>query len=350
MAQKGLNVAVIGATGAVGREMIETLQQRRFPIASLKALASSRSAGTELEFGDASVIVEELKPECFAGIDIALFSAGSEVSSEFARHAVEAGCFMIDNSSRFRMDDKVLLIVPEVNGRKLRDSIAALPVKQGMIIANPNCTTIELVVVLKPLHDAAHLRRVVLSSYQAVSGAGKAGMDELWEQSLAVFNQREIITKKFAHQIAFNCLPQIDAFLDNGYTKEEIKVVNESRKILDFPELRITCTAVRVPVMSCHSESVNIETQRKLTADQAREILHGSPGVVVLDNPQENLYPLAIDLAGTDATYVGRIREDDSIENGLNMWVVADNLRKGAALNAVQIAEIVLEQRFAGRM
>ncbi|MCB0325389.1 MAG: aspartate-semialdehyde dehydrogenase [Bdellovibrionales bacterium] len=345
MSQSKVSVAVVGATGAVGREMLAVLAERGFPVSELRPLASKRSAGSEIEYDDRTHTVEELTPSAFEGIDIALFSAGGDISKEFAPHAVAAGAVVIDNSSAFRMDDAVPLTVPEVNADELRDHMQGLAPKQGTIIANPNCSTIQLAVALKPLHDRAGLKRVVVSTYQSVSGAGQKGMDELWEQTVQLLNQKAITPNKFPHQIAFNCLPHIDVFLENGYTKEEMKVVLESRKILGLPELPITCTAVRVPVFACHSESVNVETERPLSPEEARELLTESPGIVVLDAPGDNQYPMNFKLAGSDATYVGRIRKDESVAHGLNMWVVADNLRKGAALNAVQIAEIVAQER-----
>jgi len=342
-----LTVAVVGATGAVGREMLSTLAERAFPVKNLLALASSRSAGESVEFGDTSVTVQELTAAALNGVDIALFSAGGSVSAEFGPIAAEAGAVVIDNSSHFRMHEHVPLVVPEVNGQEvvaaLQKRVQQIGPRAGAIIANPNCSTIQLVVVLKPLLDSAGLKRVVVSTYQSVSGAGQKGIEELWEQTLAVFNQQEMPKNVFPHPIAFNVLPQIDSFTDNGYTKEEMKVINESRKILAQPDLKITATAVRVPVFSCHAESVNVETARPLSPEDARELLMRSPGIIVLDNPGEMEYPLSSELAGTDATFVGRLRRDESVENGLNMWVVADNLRKGAALNAVQIAEIVLD-------
>lgn len=334
-------VAVVGATGAVGREMLETLETRGFPLAEIRALASSRSAGETLEFADQEITVEELTKDSFEGVDIALFSAGGDISREYGPIAAKAGAVVIDNSSAFRMDKDVPLVVPEVNAPALREALKARGDK-GLIIANPNCSTIQLVVALKPISDAVGLERVVVSTYQSVSGAGQKGMDELWEQTMGIFNQSEVAPKHFPHQIAFNCIPQIDVFTDNGYTKEEIKVILESRKIMGLPNLRITATAVRVPTFTCHGESVNIQTSKKLSAAAAKELLRSSPGVILYDEPGEKRYPLGAELAGTDATYVGRIREDESIENGLNMWIVADNLRKGAALNAVQIAEIVI--------
>ncbi len=345
MSNQDPTVAVVGATGAVGREMLNVLVERNFPVGKIRALASKRSAGDEVEFGSKNVKVEELTAESFDGVDIALFSAGGDISKEFAPHAVEAGAIVIDNSSAFRMETSVPLIVHEVNADVLRAHLSSLGTFEGSIIANPNCSTIQLVVVLKPIHERAGLRRVIVSTYQSVSGAGKQGMDELWEQTVSIVKQEDPEVKKFAHRIAFNCLPHCDVFLENGYTKEEMKVLHESRKILGVPDLRLTCTAVRVPVFSCHSEAVNVETESPLSAEDAKMLLGESPGIVLQDDPENNTYPLAAELIGTDATYVGRIREDESIENGLNMWIVADNLRKGAALNAVQIAEIVHQAR-----
>jgi aspartate-semialdehyde dehydrogenase len=335
---KAYKVAVVGATGAVGREMVNVLAERNFPVDSLLLLASSRSAGKEVEFGSRSLIVQELKPDSFQGINLALFSAGAGVSKQFAPLAVKAGTVVVDNSSAFRMDPKVPLVVPEVNPHALQEH-------QG-IIANPNCSTIQMVVVLKPLHDRARIKRIVVSTYQSVSGTGKDAMDELFEQSkqMVSFQKDEIKPEVYPHQIAFNCLPHIDVFLENGYTKEEMKMINETQKILEEASLAITATTVRVPVFIGHSESVNIETEEKLSASQAREILAKAPGVVVQDDPQNCVYPLALDASGNDETFVGRIREDESVACGLNLWIVADNLRKGAALNAVQIAELLVEQ------
>jgi aspartate-semialdehyde dehydrogenase len=338
-------VAVVGATGAVGREMIKVLEEREFPVLKLKPLASERSAGSAVEYAGRQIIVEKLTPESFQGVQFALFSAGGAISKEYCPIAAESGAVVIDNSSAWRMDPEVPLIVPEVNASVLRDHLGELSQEQGLIIANPNCSTIQMVVVLKPIADRAGLRRVVVSTYQSVSGAGKKGMDELFEQNLAFFNQKEIKVKHFPHQIAFSCIPQIDVFVDNGYTKEEIKMILETRKIMGLPELRITATTVRVPVFSCHSESVNVETEHALSADEARQLLMASPGVVVVDIPSECAYPINSKLVGTDATYVGRVRADESVDHGLNMWIVADNLRKGAALNAVQIAEVVVNER-----
>jgi len=331
-----LNVAVAGATGAVGGKMIETLEKREFPIAGIKLLASARSVGRTLQFMGGEVAVEELTEDSFAGVDIALFSAGATISKRFAPIAARAGCVVVDNSSAFRMDPEIPLVVPEVNPDRIAD--------HNGIIANPNCSTIQLVVVLKPLHDAAQIKRVVVSTYQAVSGAGLKASEELREETESLLAGSEYGRSVFPHQIAFNCLPQIpqsDAFLENGYTTEEMKLVNEIQKIIGDESIRVTATTVRVPVFVSHSESVNIETVRKLSADEARELLSNAPGVKVVDDPARQLYPLATEAAGRDETFVGRIREDFSIDNGLNMWIVADNLLKGAALNAVQIAETV---------
>jgi aspartate-semialdehyde dehydrogenase len=338
MKKEKYNVAVVGATGAVGNEMISTLEQRNFPVDQLKLLASTRGAGTRLEFKGKSYPVEVLDENSFSGIDIGLFSAGGSVSEKFGPIAGRSGCVVVDNTSAFRMDPMVPLVVPEVNAH----AIAQYPKKN--IIANPNCSTIQMVVVLKPIHDAARIKRVVVSTYQAVSGTGKRAIKELEAQVLAIYKQQEVKKEVYPHQIAFNCLPHIDVFFENGYTKEEMKMVNETRKIMEDDSIRVTATTVRVPVFYGHSESVNIETEKKLTPDQVRTILSKAPGVVVVDNPKKFEYPLAIHAAGKDETFVGRIREDESIENGINLWIVADNIRKGAALNAVQIAEILIQK------
>jgi aspartate-semialdehyde dehydrogenase len=335
---KAYNVAVVGATGAVGNEMIEMLEQRKFPVGNLVLLASERSAGTSLSYKGHDVTVQVLKENSFKGIDIGLFSAGGSVSRKFAPIAAASGCVVVDNTSAFRMDRDVPLVVPEVNAH------AIAGYKKRGIIANPNCSTIQMVVVLKPLHDAAKIKRVVVSTYQAVSGTGKRAIAELESQVTAIYAAREVTHSVYPHQIAFNCLPHIDVFLENGYTKEEIKMANETVKIMEDPSIKVTATTVRVPVFYSHSESVNVEFERELTPDEARKILSKAPGVVVVDDPKKNLYPLAIYAAGTDETFVGRIRKDESIACGLNMWIVADNIRKGAALNAVQIAEILAEK------
>ena len=328
------NVAIMGATGAVGEEIRRILEQRDFPLASLKLLASSRSAGKQLEFRGEKLTVEELAPESFEGVDIVLASAGGSISKQFAPEAVKRGAVVIDNTSAFRMEPDVPLVVPEVNPH-------AIKAHKG-IIANPNCSTIQMVVVLKPLHDAAKIKRVVVSTYQAVSGTGMKAIVELREQTRALQSGEEYPAKVYPHQIAFNALPHIDVFLDNDYTKEEMKMVNETKKIMEDDSIRITATTVRIPVYRGHSESVNIEFELEITPDRAREILSGAPGVKVVDDPLKNIYPLATDCDGLDDTFVGRIRADDTVPHGLNLWVVSDNLRKGAALNAVQIAEYLV--------
>jgi aspartate-semialdehyde dehydrogenase len=338
MKKEKYNVAVVGATGAVGNEMVSTLETRNFPVAQLKLLSSKRGAGTRIEFKGKYYTAEVLDENSFKDIDIGLFSAGGSVSEKFAPIAGKTGCVVIDNTSAWRMDPEVPLVVPEVNAH----AIARYPEKN--IIANPNCSTIQMVVALKPIHDAARIKRIVVSTYQAVSGTGKRAIKELESQVLAIYNQQEIKKEVYPHQIAFNCLPHIDVFLDNGYTKEEMKMVNETKKIMEDDSIRVTATTVRVPVFYGHSESVNIETEKKITADEVREILSKAPGVIVVDDPKKFEYPLAIHAAGKDETFVGRIREDESIPNGINLWIVADNIRKGAALNAVQIAEILIQK------
>ena len=333
--KEGYVVAVVGATGAVGNEMIATLEEREFPVRKLRLFASERSEGKTLEFEGSEIAVETLKEDSFKGIDIALFSAGAERSRIWAPVAAKSGCVVVDNSSQWRMEPDIPLVVPEVNAHDLK--------KHKGIIANPNCSTIQMVVVLKPIHDAAKIKRVVVTTFQAVSGTGKKAMDELLQQTTDLLNFREVKSSVYPHQIAFNCLPHIDKFLENGYTKEEMKMVNETKKIMGDDSIRVTATTVRVPVFRGHSESLNIETEKKLSANEARAVLSTAPGVIVYDAPEKNIYPLAIDCAGKDETYVGRIREDESIDNGLNMWIVSDNLRKGAALNAVQIAEKLIE-------
>ncbi|MDO9287600.1 MAG: aspartate-semialdehyde dehydrogenase [Thermodesulfovibrionales bacterium] len=328
-------VAVVGATGAVGNEMIATLEQRDFPVEKLRLFASERSEGKTLEFQGQQIPVESLNEGSFKGIDIALFSAGAERSKIWAPIAAKSGCVVVDNSSQWRMDPEVPLVVPEVNSHDLK--------WHKGIIANPNCSTIQMVVVLKPIHDAAKIKRVVVTTFQSVSGTGKKAMDELLQQTTDLLNFKEVKCNVYPHQIAFNVLPHIDKFLENGYTKEEMKMVNETKKIMGDDSIRLTATTVRVPVFRCHSESLNIETEKKLTPNDVRALLSKAPGIVVFDAPEKNVYPLAVGVAGKDETYVGRIREDESIENGINMWIVADNLRKGAALNAVQIAEKLIE-------
>jgi len=335
----GVNVAVVGVTGAVGTEMLRVLEKRDFPVDELRPLASSRSAGKNITFRGKEVQVQELTADSFEGINIGLFSAGGSISREFVPYAIEKNCVVVDNTSAFRMDEGVPLVVPEVNADRISE--------HNGIIANPNCSTIQLVLILKPIHNAVKIKRVVVSTYQAVSGAGYNALVELKKETEHILSGKseEFNRSIFPHQIAFNVLPQLpqsDAFLPNGYTDEETKMINETKKILEDSSFRITTTTVRVPVFRGHSESVNIETRAPLSADQARDLLSKAEGVVVIDDPSKQLYPLATDATGKDETFVGRIREDDSVENGLNMWVVSDNLLKGAALNAVQIAEKLL--------
>jgi len=335
MAQKKFNVAVAGATGAVGNQMIQCLEELNFPVNAVSFLASSRSVGRQLRFKGDLVEVKELKEDSFKGIDIALFSAGGGTSQRFAPLAAKDGCVVIDNSSAWRMDPKVPLVVPEVNPH------AIAQYSEKGIIANPNCSTIQMVVVLHPIHKKYGIKRIVVSTYQAVSGTGKKAIDELFDQTRAMINFLDYETRVYPHRIAFNCLPHIDIFLDNGYTKEEMKMVNETRKIMEDNSIAVTATTVRVPVFFGHSESVNVETKDPMPAEEVKALLQNSPGVRVMDDPRNNLYPLATDAAGQDLTLVGRIRQDESIPNGINMWIVADNIRKGAATNAVQIAQVL---------
>jgi len=333
---KTYHVAVVGATGAVGNEMISILEERDFPVGKLTLLASERSLGKELSYRGKAYPVQVLKEDSFTGVEVGLFSAGGSISQKFAPLAAQAGCVVIDNTSAFRMDPEVPLVVPEVNAKDIGD----YP-KKG-IIANPNCSTIQMVVALKPIHDAAKIKRIVVSTYQAVSGTGKKAMDELTHQTRDLLNFKEPRMEVYPHPIAFNCLPHIDVFLENGYTREEMKMVQETRKIMGDASIAVTATTVRVPVFRGHSESVNIETERKIPAEEVRRLLSKAPGVKLVDDPGKKEYPMPIDAAGKDLTLVGRIREDESIPNGINLWVVSDNLRKGAALNAVQIAEILI--------
>jgi len=335
MGSKKYNVALAGATGAVGNQMITCLEERDFPVDKIKLLASSRSKGRELTFRGRPVTVDEMTEDSFEGMDIALFSAGGGTSEHFAPHAAKAGCVVVDNSSAWRMDPDVPLVVPEVNPHAV-----AGYTKKG-IIANPNCSTIQMVVALNPIHQKYRIKRVVVSTYQAVSGTGVKAMDELSDQTRAIMGFKDPESTVYPHRIAFNCLPHIDAFLENGYTKEEMKMLNETRKIMEDDSIQVTATTVRVPVFYGHSEAVNIETEAPVSAEDVKSLLANAPGVKVLDDPSQNVYPMPIDAAGQDLTYVGRIRDDQSISNGINMWIVADNIRKGAATNTVQIAEIL---------
>ena len=331
----GYKVVVAGATGNVGREMLNILAEREFPVDEIAALASRKSLGTEVSFGDKTIKTKDLDTFDFTGWDIALFAVGSEATKVYAPKAAAAGCVVIDNSSLYRYDPEIPLIVPEVNA----DAIHAY--KNKNIIANPNCSTAQMVVALKPLHDRAKITRVVVSTYQSVSGAGKEGMDELWNQTKAVYNPTdEVPPKKFSKQIAFNVIPHIDVFLDSGETKEEWKMVAETKKILD-PKIKVTATCVRVPVFVGHSEAINIETEEFMDWQEAQDILREAPGVMLVDKREPGGYITPIECVGEFATYVSRVRQDSTIENGLSLWCVSDNLRKGAALNAVQIAELL---------
>ncbi len=329
-------VAVAGATGAVGREMLTVLEQRGFPASRVVALASQRSAGKTVPFSGGELVVQEMTESSFEGVDIALFSAGAGISKQFREAVTRAGCVMIDNSSAFRMDDDVPLVVPEVNA----DDLAW----HSGVIANPNCSTIQMVVVLDVLASLAPMKRVVVSTYQAASGAGQAAMDELYSQTGDFLAGRELVPQAFAHRIAFNCIPQIDVFLDDGSTKEEWKMVVETQKIMGLPDLPVAATCVRVPVLRCHSEAVNVEFSAPVPVAAARDALAAAPGVTLLDDPAVKSYPMPGLLEGSDDCYVGRLRADASVEHGLQLWIVADQLRKGAALNAVQIAEALLRR------
>jgi aspartate-semialdehyde dehydrogenase len=333
----GFKVAVAGATGNVGREMLKILAERAFPVSEVVPLASQRSVGQEVSFGDRTLKVKALEHYDFRGTDICLMSAGGDVSKVWSPKIGQQGCVVIDNSSAWRYDADVPLVVPEVNA----DALAGFAKKN--IIANPNCSTAQLVVALKPLHDRFDIRRVVVSTYQSVSGAGKDGMDELMGQTRAIFSASQPEAKKFPKRIAFNLIPHIDVFMEDGFTKEEWKMMAETKKILD-PKIRLTATCVRVPVFVGHSEAVNIECARPITADEAREVLRRAPGVLVVDKREPGGYVTPYEAAGEDATYVSRIREDATVENGLAFWCVSDNLRKGAALNAVQIAEALVKK------
>src|SRR5881227_409012 len=334
----GYKVALVGATGNVGREMLNILDERKFPADEVVALASRRSVGVEVSYDDRTLKVKALEHYDFSDVDICLMSAGGAVSKEWSPRIGAAGAVVIDNSSAFRMDPDVPLIVPEVNA----DAVTGFSKKN--IIANPNCSTAKLVVALKPLHDKAKIKRVVVATYQSVSGAGKDGMEELDRQTKALYSIQEIETKKFPKRITFNVIPQVDVFMEDGYTKEEWKMVVETKKILD-PKIKLTATCVRVPVFVSHSEAVNIEFENPISADEARDILRSAPGCLVIDKHEDGGYVTPYEAAGEDATYISRIREDATVENGLSMWVVSDNLRKGAALNAVQIAEVLINRK-----
>lgn len=328
------HVAIVGATGAVGEEMRQCLEQRDFPIKSLTLLASARSAGKTFPFRRQEITVKELTHDSFEGIDIALFSAGGGISKEFGPSAAKAGCVVIDNSSAFRMDEDVPLVVPEINPEAAKDA-------PRNIIANPNCSTIITLMGLAPLHEAFGLKAIIASTYQAVSGSGAQGIAELEEQVQAIANGKDFTPNVYPRQIAFNVIPEVDAFMDNGYTKEELKMLNEGRKILRLPELRVSCTCVRVPVYRSHSISLTAQFERPVDVEAARAAFAGKPGIVVTDNPAERLYPVPLDTTGADDCQVGRIRKNTVFNNALDLWIVGDQVRKGAALNAVQIAELL---------
>lgn len=335
--QRKFNVAVVGATGAVGREMVLMLEKRKFPIRKLRLLASERSAGKSLRFKGKPIRVEKLEDKAISNIEVAIFSAGATVSRQFAPIFAQRGSFVIDNSSAWRMDPEIPLVVPEVNPNDLS--------RNKKIIANPNCSTIQMLVALKPLHDAARIKAIRVSTYQSVSGAGALGMQDLTDQSKAwAKGKKAPAPKKFSYPIAFNLIPQIDVFLENGYTKEEMKMVNETRKILGEPHMPVSATCVRVPVFRAHSEAVWIETERPLSVDEARDLLSKAPGIVLQDSPAQGVYPMPIPAAEKMVTFVGRIRKDLVSQNGLVLWVVSDNLLKGAALNAVEIAELLVKR------
>ncbi|WP_308388432.1 aspartate-semialdehyde dehydrogenase [Acidithiobacillus sp. AMEEHan] len=336
MKKNAYRVAILGATGAVGEVMREILAERNFPISELFLLASERSAGDTLDFAGKAVRVRDAATFDWAGVDIGLFSAGAAASEIYAPKAAAAGAVVIDNTSRYRYEEDIPLVVPEVNPQRIADY------RERNIIANPNCSTIQMLLALKPIADSVGLERVVVSTYQAVSGAGSRAIQELGRQTLGIFKQEEVAPAVFPKRIAFNCLPQIDVFQENGYTKEEMKMLWESRKILEIPDLPLSATCVRVPVFYGHSEAVNVVTRKKLSAEELRALLRNAPGVQIWDEREAGGWPTALDAAGKDATWVGRIREDCSHERGLNFWVVADNIRKGAALNSVQIAEILI--------
>ena len=332
------NVAVVGATGAVGQTMLSILEERNFPVENIVALASSRSAGSRIRFNGKTIVVEDLEGFDFKGVDIGLFSPGASVSKIHAPRAVEAGCVVIDNTSQFRYDDDIPLVIPEVNPHAIADY------KNRRIIANPNCSTIQMLVALKPIYDAAYIERINVCTYQAVSGTGKEAIEELAKQTAELLNGRSAVCEVYPKQIAFNVLPHIDDFLENGYTKEEMKMVWETRKILEDDDIQVNPTAVRVPVFFGHSEAVHIETRDKLSAEEVRNLLRNQPGITLMDEPKDGGYPTAVSEAvGKDPVFVGRIREDISHPRGINLWVVSDNVRKGAALNGVQIAEILVK-------
>lgn len=352
---EGLKVAVVGATGAVGKELLSILSDRRFPVRELVPFASAKSVGKSISWKEKSHRCRALQKGCFDGVQIAFFDASDAVSKEWVPQAVDAGAWVVDNSATFRLEDDVLLLVPEVNGELLESRLKSKSSREfsprERILAGPNCSTVQMVVALKPIRDRWGIKRVVVSSYQSTSGAGAAAMQELSTQTVAMFNQNAVTSKTFAHQIAFNCIPHIGGFKEDGSTSEEQKMIFESRKLLGMPQLRVSATAVRVPTFSCHGESINIECEKPFEIEEIRDALAAQPGIILQDDPKKNIYPLGMtsdgDLVeaatGRDAVYVGRVRKDPSVEFGLNIWVVSDNLRKGAALNAVQMGEALLK-------
>lgn len=341
MRNQNLKIGVVGATGVVGREILNLLSERKFQLSELHLWASEKSVGEKIAFGETEYSVKALNQSSFDGLklDFVFFAGGGAVSAEYAPLAADAGAVVIDNSSHFRMDEEVPLVVPEVNPGDVELA------KEHGIIANPNCSTIQMVVALKPLHDAFGLKRVIASTYQSVSGAGAEAMEELREQVRQVFQGQDVESKNFSTQMAFNCIPHIDVFLENGFTKEEMKMINETRKIMSLPGLKITATAVRVPTFISHAESLNLEFEKEVSPEMAREALTGAPGISLCDQPKDALYPTPFMVSGNDLVFIGRIRQDESVNHGLSLWVVADNLRKGAATNAVQIAEICLDRK-----
>ena len=349
----GMKIAIVGATGAVGKQMISVLESRRFPIADVAAFSSARSLGRQVAVAGRHYPVKVLERGCFQGVQIAFFDASDAVSKEWAPRAIEEGAWVVDNSATYRMDDRALLLVPEVNGELLDAQLAST--RPQKLIAGPNCSTVQMVVALKPLRDRWGLKRVVVSTYQSTSGAGAAAMNELADHTRAALDGKSLAPQAFSHQIAFNCIPHIGGFKEDGYTSEEQKLMAETKKILGLPKLAITATAVRVPTFSCHAESVNVECERPFELEEVRAALRAQPGVILQDDPERKLYPMGAPgdhtgvegASGRDAVYVGRIRRDPSVENGLNLWVVSDNLRKGAALNAVQIGEILARRVFS---
>ena len=335
------NIAIVGATGNVGREILQILEQRNFPSDNIYLVASSRSKGKKIKFKEQEIVVEDLAVFDFSKVKIALFSPGSSVSAEYAPKAAKKGCIVIDNTSHFRMDEGVPLIVPEVNANILQDYFDDK--NRSNIIANPNCSTIQMVVALKPIHDVAIIKRVVVSTYQSVSGSGKEAMDELWEQTKSIYANKNVEKKKFTKQIAFNIIPHIGSFLENGNTEEEQKMINETKKILD-PNIRVSATCVRVPVFISHAESINLELDSPMSDEKAKELLKKFENVSVIDHRKNEGYVTPVEVAGEDKVYISRIRQDNTVDNGLNLWVVSDNLRKGAALNTVQIAEEIVQK------